>query len=118
MRSAVVAALVAGALLLLASVALGHDLFLKLDTYFLEPHARVRLPVLNGTFFKSEGFVTPERVADMSVVSPVGRTRLAAATAWSRGPDSSGRLGIDLADPATYDVGVSTPPGVTGLRGA
>src|SRR5438093_739607 len=31
MRSAVVAALVAGALLLLASVALGHDLFLKLD---------------------------------------------------------------------------------------
>src|SRR5437762_13407389 len=79
MRSAVVAALVAGALLLLASVALGHDLFLKLDTYFLEPHARVRIPVLNGTFFKSEGFVTPERVADMSVVSPVGRTRLAAA---------------------------------------
>ena|SRR5207249_12255057 len=58
MRSAVVAALGAGALLLLASVALGHDLFLKLDTYFLEPHARVRIPVLNGTFFKSEGLAS------------------------------------------------------------
>ncbi len=116
MRSAVVAALVAGALLLLVSVALGHDLFLKLDTYFLEPHARVRIPVLNGTFFKSEGFVTPERVADMSVVSPAGRTRLAVATAWSRGPDSTSLLGLELGDPGTYEVGVSTRPREIGLR--
>src|SRR5438046_10708049 len=115
MRSAVVAALVAGALLLLASVALGHDLFLKLDTYFLEPHARVRIPVLNGTFFKSEGFVTPERGADMSVVSPVGRTRLAAATAWSRGPDSTSLLGLELGHPGRYQVGVSTRTRATGL---
>src|SRR5438094_2380227 len=102
MRSAVVAALVAGALLLLASVALGHDLFLKLDTYFLEPHARVRIPVLNGTFFKSEGFVTPERVVDMSVVSPAGRKRLADATAWRRGPDSTSPIVLELGVPDKY----------------
>src|SRR5207248_535905 len=108
MRSAVVAALVAGALLLLASVALGHDLFLKLDTYFPEPHARVRIPVLNATLFKSEGFVTPERVADMSVVAPVGRTRLAAATAGSRGPDSTSLLGPELGHPGTHEPGGST----------
>src|SRR5207247_9774859 len=52
----------------LASLALAHDLFLKLDTYFLEPRTRVRVTVLNGTFAKSEGFVAPDRVADISVV--------------------------------------------------
>jgi uncharacterized protein DUF4198 len=108
MRSPRVAALVAGVLLLLASVALAHDLFLKLDTYFLEPHARVRIPVLNGTFAKSEGFVAPERIADISVVSPGGRTRLRAATAWSRGPDSTSLLSLELGAPGTYVAGVST----------
>lgn len=100
--------LIASALLLVASVALAHDLFLKLDTYFLEPRARVRIPVFNGTFSKSEGFVAPERLADLSVVSSEGRTRLSAATAWSRGPDSASLLSVELGDAGTYVVGVST----------
>ncbi len=108
MKSAVVTALVAGVLLLLASVALAHDLFLKLDTYFLEPQARARIMVLNGTFTKSEGFVAPERIADISAVSPGGRTALRAATAWSRGPDSTSLLSLALGAPGTYVVGVST----------
>ena len=99
---------VAGALLLTASFVWAHDLFLKLDTYFLEPHARVRIPVLNGTFAKSEGFVASERIADISAVSPGGRTRLRAATAWSRGPDSTSLLSLELGAPGTYVVGVST----------
>jgi len=104
------AILIASVLLLTASVALAHDLFLKLDTYFLEPRARVRIPVLNGTFTKSEGFVAPQRVADISVISPAGRTRFPAATAWSPGPDSTSRLSLELGDPGTYVVGVSTRP--------
>ena len=104
------AILIASVLLLMASVALAHDLFLKLDTYFLEPRARVRIAVLNGTFTKSEGFVAPQRIADISVVSPAGRIRLAAATAWSPGPDSTSRLSLELGDPGTYVVGVSTRP--------
>ncbi len=99
---------VAGALLLTASFVWAHDLFLKLDTYFLEPHARVRIPVLNGTFAKSEGFVASERIADISAVSPGGRTRLRGETAWSRGPDSTSLLSLELAAPGTYVVGVST----------
>src|SRR3979409_1804210 len=105
MKSAVVAALASGTLLLTASVALAHDLFLKLDTYFLEPRARVRIPVLNGTFTKSEGFVAPQRVADISVISPAGRTRLPAATAWSPGPASPSRLSLQLGDHGTHGVG-------------
>ncbi len=104
------AILVAATLLLIASAALAHDLFLKLDTYFLEPHARVRISVLNGTFSKSENFVAADRIADISVVSPGGRTRLPAATAWSRGPDSTSLLSVELGDAGTYVAGASTRP--------
>ena len=100
--------LVAGTLLLMASLVWAHDLFLKLDSYFLEPHAGVRIPVLNGTFAKSEGFVAPERIADISAVSPGGRTRLSPATAWSRGSDSTSLLSLELGAPGTYVVAVST----------
>src|SRR6266699_530261 len=102
-------------LLLVASLALAHDLFLKLDTYFLEPRTRVRVTVLNGTFAKSEGFVAPDRVADISVVAPGGRTRLRPATAWSRGPDSTSLLSLPLGAPGTYVVGVSTKTRGSGI---
>ncbi len=102
------AVLVTSMLLLVASLVWAHDLFLKLDSYFLEPHTRVQIPVLNGTFIKSEGFVAPERIADISAVSPGGRRRLRAATVWGRGPDSTSLLSLELGAPGTYVVGVST----------
>ena len=97
-------------LLLVASVALAHDLFLKLDTYFVEPHTRVRIPVLNGTFTKSENFIARDRLADISVVSPRGRTKLVPAAAWSPGPDSTSLLSVELGDAGTYVAGASTRP--------
>jgi len=96
--------------LLVASVALAHDLFFKLDTYFLEPHTRVRIPVLNGTFTKSENAVAPERLADITLVSPTGRTRLRPSEAWSSGPDNTSLLSVELGDAGTYVVGASTRP--------
>src|SRR5207247_9078307 len=105
MKKDLFAVLVAGTLLLVASLALAHDLFLKLDTYFLEPRTRVRVTVLNGTFAKSEGFVAPDRVADISVVAPGGRTRRRAATAWSRGRDRTSMLSPRRAAPGTYVAG-------------
>jgi len=41
------------AMLIVATLALAHDLFLKLDSYFLEPHTRLRVTVLNGTLRKT-----------------------------------------------------------------
>jgi hypothetical protein len=102
--------LITGMLLLAASLALAHDLFLKLDTYFLEPHTRVRIPVLNGTFTKSENFVAPDRLADISLVSPGGRTRLSPAVVWGRGPDSTSLLSVELGEAGTYVAGASTRP--------
>ena len=104
------ALLMAATLLLTASLVLAHDLFLKLDTYFLEPQARVRIPVLNGTFLKSEGPVAPDRIADISAVSPEGRTRLTPANVWTRGPDSTSLLSLTLGEPGTYVAGVSVKP--------
>jgi uncharacterized GH25 family protein len=106
----------AATLLLLASVALAHDLFLKLDSYFLEPHARVRVPVLNGTFAKSENFITVDRIADISLVSPAGRTRPTRATVWTRGRDSTSLLTLVLGDAGTYVVGASTRPRALELK--
>ena len=100
---------VTGLLLIVATLALAHDLFLKLDTYFLEPHTRVRVTAINGTFTKSEGYVTPDRLADVSLVAGT-RTRLRAADVWSRGPDSTSVLSLALGDAGTYVIGASVRP--------
>lgn len=111
------APLVAMALLVLASVAWAHDLFLKLDSYFLAPDSRVAIPVLNGTFVKSEGFAAPDRIADISLVASAGRARLAAANAWSRGPDSASLLNLQLGGEGSYVAGVSLRPREISLSG-
>jgi hypothetical protein len=96
------------ALACLAASAGAHDLFLKLDTYFLRPNAKATVSVMNGTFRKSDGAVARERMRDVSVVSPSG---------VSRPPDSSWRddgkttlLDIETGGPGTYVVGLSTNP--------
>jgi uncharacterized GH25 family protein len=96
-------------MLIVATLALAHDLFLKLDSYFVQPHARVRVTVINGTFTKSEGYVMPDRLADVSLVAGT-RTRLRAADVWSRGPDSTSVVSLALGDAGTYVVGVSVRP--------
>ena len=109
--------LITGLLLVVASVALAHDLFLKLDTYFLGAHTRVQIPAINGTFTKSENFIARERLADISVASPRGRTKLAPAAAWSPGPDSTSLLSVELGDAGTYVAGASTRPREISLTG-
>lgn len=57
---------------LLALPVFAHDLFLKLDTYFVKVNQRISISVMNGTFQESEGAVTFARLTDLSVVSPSG----------------------------------------------
>ena len=98
------------ALLVIASLASAHDLFLKFESYFLQPRSTVRVPMLNGTFTKSEGFVSPARLADVSLVSSVGRVHLSADSSVSRGPDSASVLSIAVGHAGTYVLGVATRP--------
>ena len=53
--------LVAMLLMITATVLLAHDLFLKLDSYFVPPSSAVRVAVLNGTFSSSEGAVKADQ---------------------------------------------------------
>ena len=93
--------------LLLGAVSLlhAHDLFLKLESYFVEPGSTLVIPLLNGTFSESEGTVAPERVTEIGVVSPAGSTQLDASALSAEGNTSF--LTIETEDPGTYVVGVS-----------
>src|SRR5580765_1326964 len=101
-------ALAALLLVLSATLLLGHDLFLKLETYFVPPNSSIRVAVLNGTFSTSEGPVTPDRLLDLSLVGPVQR-RAIARTAWKPSGDSTW-LTLQNGAPGTYVVGASTSP--------
>ncbi len=91
---------------LLASAVYAHDLFIKLDSYFLEPHSRVRVPMLNGTFAVSENSVTADRVADIAVMGPEGVLHLQAGD-WDASTDTT-YVTLQTGPPGTYVLGVST----------
>jgi hypothetical protein len=98
------------ALLLLAttSLLLAHDLFLKLENYFVPPRTPVRIAVLNGSFTASEGPVTPDRLRDLSVVGSAGRVALP-RDAWRPSGDTTW-LTLTTGAPGTYVVGASLLP--------
>lgn len=107
--------LLAGLGLSAASLLLAHDLFLKLDNYFLAPGETVRIAVLNGTFDRSEAAVQPSRLDDLALVSPGGRTRLGSG-AWSTDSTRSW-LTVQAGGPGTYLVGASVRPNRIELTG-
>lgn len=97
-------------LLLMCTAALltAHDLFLKLDTYFVPPGTAVRVAVLNGTFAKSEGAVAARRLKDLSVVGPEGRRQLP-RDAWTPSGDTTW-LTVATGAAGTYVIGASLTP--------
>ena len=95
-------------LLVSATLLLAHDLFLKLETYFVPPNASIRVAVLNGSFSQSEGPVTPDRLLDLSLVGPVQRRALA-RTAWKPSGDSTW-LTVQTGAAGTYVIGASLSP--------
>lgn len=107
-RSHVVAPIIAGMLLVFASALAAHDLFFRARSYFVDASADVEIMVLNGTFDKSEGPVARDRVRDISVVAPAGRTRLDTG-AWHPSGDTT-VLRLRTGEPGTYVVGASLLP--------
>lgn len=101
----------AAALLLLVAVPLqAHDMFWRLTAWFVAPGQQVLLPVLNGTFSRSNNSISWDRVADLSVVSPSGRAHPDSA-AWDTKGDTS-RLSWRTGASGTYVAGLSTKPRV------
>jgi uncharacterized GH25 family protein len=106
---AVAVLFVAFALVMLAAATLrAHDLFLRLERYFVSPNSEVRVYVLNGTFSKSEGAVTRDRLRALDLVSPGGVAQLDTA-AWVPAGDTT-ILTLRTGDAGTYVVGASLRP--------
>jgi len=102
-------------LMVSATLLLAHDLFLKLDSYFVPPNSTVRVAVLNGTFVASEGAVSPDRLLDLSVVGPTERRAIPRAS-WRPSGDSTW-LTVQTGAPGTYVIGASLSPRQIALSG-
>jgi len=95
-------------LLCTATIVYAHELYIKLDNYFLEPNASASVPILNGTFDVSENSIARNRVPDISVVSPAGREHID-TTHWIAESDTT-FLNFETGEEGTYVIGASTRP--------
>jgi uncharacterized GH25 family protein len=95
------------------AVAAAHDLFIKMDSYFLHPSTPVEIPIINGTFELSENSITVDRVADVSLVYD-GQHRELGTDSW-RAEGDTAFFSLRTGDPGTYVFGASTLPRDFGL---
>jgi len=105
-----------------AATALAHDMYLKLESFHLEPNATATVSLLNGTFERSENAIARERMEDVSVVGPGGvvhpptsawhDVELYADTAETADSVDTAILTFETGDAGTYIIGVSTRPTV------
>ena len=83
-----------------------HDMFLKLDKYFLEPNTDVVIELFNGTFDQSDNVITRDRMLDVSMVENQTRTQIDTADWFEK--DKTTYLNYTTGAPGTYVMGVST----------
>jgi uncharacterized GH25 family protein len=106
---------VVAVLLLIAAPLFAHDMFLRLEQFFIAPNTTVNVRLFNGTFILSENSITPDRLADIAVVSPAGRAKLDVAV-WNSSGDTS-VFPVRTGAAGTYVLGVSTKPRVLEMSG-
>lgn len=102
---------------LLAIPAVAHDLFLKLDSYFVKVNQKVSISVLNGTFQESEGAVAFARLTDMSVVSPSGTVSHPLEKDLTKN-ETTAFLNVTPTEAGNYIAGLSTMWRESGLPAA
>lgn len=101
------------------TLAYGHDLFVKMNDYFVEPNSTITIPVLNGLFDVSSNAIMANRLLDISVVSPAGRRHID-TTQWSGDTALADTtyLTLETQSPGTYLIGASTKVNGIALVGA
>jgi hypothetical protein len=95
-------------LVLLLVLLTSHDMYLKLDSYFLEPNTWATIDLFNGTFEKSENVIARSRMTDVSLVGNGTRTAVD-STMWIE-KDSITTLKFKTGGAGTWVAGVSTRP--------
>ena len=93
--------------LLLAFPIFAHDLFLKLDSFFVAVNQNISIKILNGSFMESLGAISFRRLRDVRVVSPSGKTSHPKASDLTK-KDKMSILNLHTEEEGTYIVGLST----------
>jgi uncharacterized GH25 family protein len=104
-------------LLAAALVVSAHDLFLKLDSYFLQPNSQVTVHLLNGTFTNSDGPVARDRFRDVRLVANGVSKSGVENFSWRDEAKTTG-MQFQTSTPGTYLVGASTKPREIDLKAA
>lgn len=102
---------------LTVTAAYAHDLFLRLDTYFLQPNSKATVRLMNGTFQTSDGAVARERLRELTVVTPDTRSFSESHFAW-RTEGQTTIMEFETGGPGTYVMGASTRPREIELKAA
>lgn len=85
-----------------------HDMYLKLDPYFLQPHTSAKIKLYNGTFDKSDNVIARNRMADVSILGNGSRLQIDTGQ-WSEHDDMT-ILSFETGEAGTWVAGVSTRP--------
>ena len=95
-------------LLILAFVLLcSHDLYLKMDSYFLQPHKEAIMSLYNGSFEVSENIITRDRIIDASILSK-GKRSAITPDQWQDRDSTITQINFKTGEAGTYVAGVST----------
>ncbi len=88
-------------------------MYLKLNSYFLEPDSNVVIELFNGTFDRSDNVIDRDRMIDVTVVANGERTSIDTATWFEK--ETTTYLNYKTGSPGTYVSGVSTKPRSIGM---
>lgn len=91
-----------------------HDMFLRLGSFFLKPHAQATISLYNGTFDHSENVITRDRMADVSIAGPRGEAVHPDTSEW-RNDGNITQLDFKTGGAGTYVIGVSTKAKIIAL---
>ncbi len=83
-----------------------HDMFIKLDSYFLKPSTQSELFVYNGTFEKSENSIDRIRMRNVSLFGPDFKIEPNESSWYDK--ENITCLKFKTGKPGTYVAGVST----------
>ena len=108
----------------IVATARAHTMFLKLESFFLEPHSTNVVALFNGEFDESENHITRDRMLDVSIVGPDGVVhppaeawRDTAMFHWHADSVDTALLTFETGSAGTYTIGVSTGARVIPLTG-
>ncbi len=109
----------------IVATARAHTMYLKLESFFLEPNSTNVVALFNGDFDESENHITRDRMLDVSIVGPDGVVhppteawRDTAMFHWHADSVDTALLTFETGSPGTYTIGVSTAARVIPLTGA